>query len=307
MARTAAVIVTYNSEAVIGACLAALRRHAPQVRPLVVDNASVDATVAHARAAGAEVIANPDNRGFAGAVNQGFRATDTELVLILNPDVRLEAPLAPLEAAALEYGLAGGALTDDHGQIQRGFTIRRFPCGTVLALELLGVNRIWPRNPWNRAYRYLDRDLGQAGAVDQPAGAFLMIRRDVWRRLGGFDEAFWPVWFEDVDFCRRAAQAGFTIWYEPGVRAAHRGGHSVERIPALSRQLHWYDSLLGYAGKHFPAGWRRCLCVAAMAGAGLRAAVASVQLGSFSPLGNYLKILHFLGRRLVSPPAGGGH
>ena len=52
------------------------------------------------------------------------------------------------------------------------------------------MNRMWPSNPVNRRYRYLDRDLDQPGPVEQPAGAFLMIRRDVWERLGGIDEAF---------------------------------------------------------------------------------------------------------------------
>lgn len=307
MARTAAVIVTYNSGEVVEACVAALRLHAPEARVLVVDNASADDSVVRARAAGAQVLANQENRGFAGAVNQGFRATDTKLVLVMNPDVRLAGPLEPLEAAALKHGVAGGALTDDAGALQTGFTIRRFPTAMRLALELLGVNRLWPANPWNRAYRYLDRDLAQPGPAEQPAGAFLMIRRDVWQRLGGWDEGFWPIWFEDVDFCRRAATAGFTIWYEPAAQAAHSGGHSIQKIDGTSRQLHWYDSLLRYAGKHFPAGRYRILCLAGMVGAWPRAVAAAVQGRSVLPLGNYLKILNFLGRRLVSRPPGGEH
>ena len=137
-------------------------------------------------------------------VNQGFAATSADVVLIMNPDVRVTSDLAPLIAAGREHGVAGGRLTDDQGRAQAGFTIRRFPTSTVLALELLGVNRLWRGNPWNREYRYLDRDLTKGGAADQPAGAFLMVRRDVWSTLGGMDEGFCPIWFEDVDFCRRA-------------------------------------------------------------------------------------------------------
>ncbi len=113
---------------------------------------------------------------------------------------------------------------------RRGFTIRRFPTPLTLWFELCGFNRLWPSNPVNRRYRYLDRDLEQAGPVEQPAGAFLMFRRDVWERLGGFDEGFYPVWFEDVDFCRRAADAGYRIEYVPQVEAEHLGGHSVGQI-----------------------------------------------------------------------------
>ena len=60
----------------------------------------------------------------------------------------------------------------------------------MLAAEVLGLNRVFPRNRWNRAYRYLDRNLSEGGEVDQPAGAFLLFRRDLWVELGGFDEHF---------------------------------------------------------------------------------------------------------------------
>ena len=56
--------------------------------------------------------------------------------------------------------------------------------------------------------------------VEQPAGAFLMVRRDVWNKLRGFDEQVYPVWFEDVDFCRRAVDAGCQIAYVPSVVAS---------------------------------------------------------------------------------------
>lgn len=88
----AAVIVTHNSEPVIGPCLEALAKVAPSVAAVVVDNASADLSVERARRAEAHVIPNPDNRGFAAAVNQGFRATSSEFVLLLNPDVLSPLP-----------------------------------------------------------------------------------------------------------------------------------------------------------------------------------------------------------------------
>jgi GT2 family glycosyltransferase len=279
-----AVIVTYNSADALAGCLAALREHTPATHAIIVDNASIDSTLAAAH--GAEVIANSGNRGFAAAANQGFRAATTDTVLLLNPD-------------------AGGRLTDPDGRTETGFTIRRFPTATVLALEFLGINRLWPSNPWNRSYRYLDRDLTQPGPADQPAGAFLLIRRDVWTRLGGFDEDFWPIWFEDVDFCRRAATAGFVAQYVPEVTACHSGGHSIKKINESSRQLYWYDSLLRYAGKHFGSYQYCLLCVAGAFGALPRMIVGIVRERSLRPIGNCLKILNFVGRRLVSRPPSG--
>jgi GT2 family glycosyltransferase len=288
-------VVTYNSADVIQACLAAL----PPMEVIVVDNASTDGTSAPG------MIANSSNRGFAAAVNQGFRATCAELVLILNPDVRVSTPLHPLIEAAQQYGVAGGRLTDADGRTQHGFTIRRFPTAAVLALELLGLNRVWPRNPWNRDYRYLDRDLALPGPADQPAGAFLMIRRDVWTALGGFDEGFHPIWFEDVDFCLRASRAGFPPYYQPLSQAIHVGGHSIRKLPGLERQLFWYDSLLRFAQKHFRPAELRGLCLAGALGALLRAAAAVIQERSLHPVIHCWAILKFLGRRLVSRPTSG--
>lgn len=305
VAGTAAIIVTYNSADAITACLAALNTHAPDARVLVIDNASVDNTAEIARQRGIEVIANRENRGFAGAVNQGFAATDAPLVLVLNPDVSLSSSLGSLESAAAQHGVAGGRLTDAQGQVQAGFTIRRFPTPAVLGLELLGLNRLWPSNEANRRYRYMGRDLTRAGPADQPAGAFLMVRRDVWQRLNGMDESFWPIWFEDVDFCYRAAAAGFQPYYEPATSAYHSGGHSIKKIDGASKQVFWYDSLLRYAGKHFSGGQYRCICVTALLGAGPRALAGFLQDRSFLAVSKYLKILNFVARRLVSSPPSG--
>ena len=294
----AAVIVTYNSEQVIEACLGALAEMAPEACALVIDNASADATVERSR--GVEIVVNTENRGFAAAVNQGFRATAGECVLLLNPDVRLRSGIGPMVQACLDNGLAAGLLTDDAGRPQRGFSIRRLPTPTALAFELLGLNRLWPSNPVNRRYRCADLDLERAGPVEQPAGAFLMIRRDVWERLGGFDEAFHPIWFEDVDFCRRAIQAGYGIEYVPWVRAAHSGGHSVGQVSLGCRTKVWYASLLKYAAKHFRTTGYRAVCLAAVASTVPRMVAGMILERSLTPIPTFLDILSFAGRRLVS-------
>lgn len=295
-------MVTYNSEDVIAGCLEALAAFAPELLVIVVDNASTDNTVAVARGFPVEVIANPRNQGFAGAANQGFRAAgDASLVLLMNPDVRLQSSVAPLAEASMQYGIAGGQLTGEDGGTQAGFTIRRFPTVIVLALELLGINRLWPTNPWNRLYRYQDRNLRKPGYADQPAGAFLMIRSDIWSKLGGFDETFWPIWFEDVDFCHRAALAGFMPYYVPEVTALHAGGHSIDKLDNGPRQIYWHDSLLKYARKHFGRADARFLCLAAVAGAVPRAVVGVVEERSLRPVSNCLRNLKFLGKRLVCP------
>jgi N-acetylglucosaminyl-diphospho-decaprenol L-rhamnosyltransferase len=295
----AAVIVTYNSAGVIRICLDSLTEMASSLTAIVVDNASGDETLSQIEP-GIRVIANAENKGFAAAVNQGVRASDAEFVLLLNPDTRLLTPVDELIHASGQYGLASGKLVDKTGLVQKGFTIRRFPTPASLLFELFGVNRLWPSNPVNWRYRYSDRDLDQPGPVEQPAGAFLMFRRDVWNRLRGMDETFYPVWFEDVDFCRRAVTAGYQIQYVPSVVAEHTGGHAVLRIPRGCRAMHWCDSLLRYAAKHFRSFSYRALCLAVVLTSVPRAVAGMIQERSLSPITSCRKIVRFAGWRLLS-------
>jgi GT2 family glycosyltransferase len=269
MSQTAAIVVTYNSAELIGRCLESCRR-AGAAEIVVVDNASSDATVA--AAAGVPLIANRENRGFAAAVNQGVRATTAPLLLLLNPDAELLDPVEELERACSQPGVAAaaGLLVGEDAKPQEGFTIRRLPTAATLCFELLGLNRLWPSNPVNRRYRCLDLDLAQAQDVEQPAGALFLFRRDAWQQLGGFDEGFRPVWFEDVDFCRRLAAAGLRVRFAPSVRARHQGGHSFQAISRHDRMVWWHQSLLEYISRHFPAGARWMVCGAVLASAILR-------------------------------------
>ena len=281
--RIAAVVVAYNSAEEIGRCLGSIRGLDEVV---VVDNASQDGSVAAARAArpDATVIANADNRGFAAAVNQGVRATQAELIALLNPDVELLDPLdadsAPARAALRpDVALAAGRLENADGSYQAGFGVRALPGPWTLAAEALLVNRVWPGNPLNRRWRLAGFDPDRAQDCEQPAGAFWVFRREAFEDLGGFDEGFWPLWFEDVDFCRRALDAGMRIRYEPGVRARHAGGHSLRTVSSRERQSAWYGSLLRFSAKHFSPAAALGVRTAVGAGLALRAVACRLQGG----------------------------
>jgi hypothetical protein len=305
----ATVIVTFNSADVIDACLDAISKINANsedeftMTPIVLDNGSTDGTVERVRThAGVRLIVNRENRGFAGAVNQGVReAPNFGFVLLLNPDTRLLTGIDQLVQASRQYGLAAGKLVDNRGTAQAGFTVRRLPTPSALILETLGINRLWPSNPLNRKYRCLDLDLDQPGSVEQPAGAFLMVRRDVWENLHGLDERFHPVWFEDVDFCRRALDSGYRIEYVPTVAAAHEGGHSVGRMSSGCRAIYWCASLLTYSEKHFHSFAFRAICLGMVLGSVPRMVAGMIAERSFSPLFIYLKIMRYAGGCLFSP------
>ena len=299
MHRTGVVIVTYNSAPMIERCLASCG-HLPVV---VVDNSSSDATCALVRKYPfVTLIANTANYGFAGAVNQGVSALESDLVLLLNPDTELKTPLDKLEAACSEpgTGIASGRLTDELGRPQRGFSLRRFPQPGTLICEVLGVNRLLPANALNRSYRCFDLDLSRSCEAEQPAGAFLMFRREVWQRLGGFDTQFYPIWFEDVDFCKRARDLGLKIQYVSEVEALHRGGHSIASLDWSCREVYWYVSLLRYASKHFRPRAFRWVSAAVVLGSLFRTAVGVMSQRSFRPVRVYARLGRLAARSLLS-------
>lgn len=303
MFRTGIVIVTYNSAGPIERCLQSCRN----LPVVVVDNASRDNTCELVRKylrnhPGVTLIANSDNFGFAGAVNQGAAALDAELILLLNPDAELKTPLDDLETACLQPGsaIAAGQLTEASGNPQSGFTLRRLPGAPALVFEILGINRLIPANPLNRSYRCLDLDLSRPAEAEQPPGAFLMFRREVWQRLGGFDTQFYPLWFEDVDFCKRTRDLGLKIQYVPQVIAIHQGGHSIASLDWECREVYWYVSLLKYASKHFRPHAFRWVSAAVVLGSLLRTAVGVITRRSFRPMTVYAKVGRLGGRSFIS-------
>jgi GT2 family glycosyltransferase len=306
--KLAALIITHNSAACIRACLESCLRFASEFAAgiLVVDNASSDDTGAMVRSYPAvELITNTVNRGFAGAVNQGFHALGgADAVLVLNPDAELVSSPAVL-AAALERhpqaGAAGGVLVSPGGSPQRGFFVRRLPSPAALSFEILGINRLWPSNPVNRRYRALDLPLDQPATGVQPAGACLLVRRSAWAGVGGFDEGFHPVWFEDVDFIARLHKAGWQTLFWPGFRAVHLGAHSVSQLGWAERQQNWYSGLLGYVSKHFRAPGRVLVCLSLIIGVAPRIVAGMFWKRSLGPLSVYGRLVRLAVFAAVSP------
>jgi GT2 family glycosyltransferase len=302
MSQVGIVIVTHNSEDEIGPCLDAAM--AADAEIIVVDNASSDGTLAQIRSRGAALIANHRNLGFAAAVNRGIRAIGSDHILLLNPDAILETGVDSLSAicARPEAGAVGGKLVDSHHVAQAGFNVRALPTPWALAFEVLLVNRLWPGNPVNWQYRCYSINLEYSAQVEQPAGAFLMFRRQVWELLGGFDEGFCPVWFEDVDFCKRLQDQGYCLYYEPRAVAVHQGGHSIRKILIQKRELYWYGNLLRYGFKHYRRRTARGLCLAVIIGSLLRAAVGIAVQRSFKPVRVYGRVIRMAGQYLLFGP-----
>ncbi len=255
--RVAVAIVTWNSAAHVAEAVRSVPEGVPVV---VVDNGSVDGSAEVAREAGARVIAAGANLGFGPACNLGAEVSaPSETVLFLNPDAALVDGRACLEAllAALDgdrtVAAAAPALTGDG---QERFQLRKFPTLGSLAREALLLNRLFPDSAGLRSERYLDRPRDAPFDVEQPAGAALLVRRDVFEELGGFDAAFAPAWFEDVDLCARILASGRRLRFVPSARAAHTGGAALTVLPYRDFLPLYTRNLFRYLRKHEGAGVR---------------------------------------------------
>jgi GT2 family glycosyltransferase/glycosyltransferase involved in cell wall biosynthesis len=233
----AAVVVSYNTRELLERCLLSLRgQDDPQLRMIVVDNASTDGSSDLVRTRFPEValIELGENAGFARANNAAFeRCHADEYVLLVNSDAFL-APgaLAELLAAARrhpEAAVVGPRLLNVDGTLQR--SAWPFPNAGRLLLEALGAHRVLRRCG-------LLEDLGTWGhdeerAVDFLIGACLLVRMDALNEVGGFDPAFW-LYGEEADLQRRLAARGWAVVLAPHASVTHVGGASSnESLPRL--------------------------------------------------------------------------
>lgn len=272
------VIVNYRTPALTVDCLASL---APEilrvagaetgnVRVVITDNLSGDDSVAQISRAildngwsdWASLMPLPRNGGFAYGNNAGIRpalqsADPPEFVLLLNPDtlVRPGALSALLEFMEnrREVGIAGSRLEHPDGTPQRSAFRFHSVLGELEAGLRLGL-----------ASRVLARRVvappvpGEACATDWVAGASMMIRREVFSQIGLMDEEYF-MYFEEVDFCRRARRAGWQCWYVPESRVVHLVGQSSgvtdARQSRKRRPAYWFASRKRYFLKNL--GWIR--------------------------------------------------
>jgi GT2 family glycosyltransferase len=190
------------------------------------------------------------NRGFARAANQGCRLSRGDWFLLLNPDVTLpdgflDSVLGMVDRLATQEKRAGVV----GFQLRNGDGSRQWSSGPWPTLVSTLAGLVLPR-----AQRKC-RPNGSRHRCRVPwvTGCCLLLRRDCWRQLGGFDEDFF-LYYEDVDFCRRARAAGWSIWLEPRYYAIHHRPLHSRAVPPHLR-LSTRHGLLTYSAKHWP-GWQ---------------------------------------------------
>ena len=230
-ARVAVVIVNYHSYEDLHDCLASLGAPDPAIAICVVDHASrPEAADAVARAfPHVTLLRQPGNEGFAAGVNRGARDTRAPYILLLNPDCVASPDTCGRLAAWMDghpaVGVAGPRILNSDGTVQA--SARRFPdLTTGIAGRSSWLTRVFPRNPLSR------HNLAPSHAtssrprqVDWVSGAVMIIRREAFEAVDGFDAGFFLYW-EDADFCRRLQHAGWQTMYVPELAVRHVGGRS---------------------------------------------------------------------------------
>jgi len=256
--RVSIIIVNWRARDVLLDCLAALLppgTPADQRQVLVIDNASGDGSVETVarRYPAVRQIRNPDNRGFARAVNQGLALAAAPFALVLNPDVviRPAAIAALLEFMEREPGVAaaGPCLRNPDGSLQ-GSARRRPSVWTGLFGRSACLTRWFPGNPVSRReLMAIDERVVQPRDVDWLSGACLMVRRRAWEQVGPMDERFFLFW-EDADWCLRFRNAGWRVVYVPAASAIHRVGVSCAQR-RLASTVDFHRSAYRLYRKHY--------------------------------------------------------
>ncbi|TWI14208.1 glycosyltransferase family 2 protein [Aerolutibacter ruishenii] len=261
-AGVGAVVVTYQSASTIDDCLARLRQAEGITAIRVVDNQSADDTLEvvqrHALAdPRVRFIANPDNPGFSVACNQGARDLDTPWLVFVNPDclverdsVRRMLALAPTTPPTL----VGADLVDEAG--------RRDPAARRRDPDFAGMLQGVMRNPTGKAMLAVAIDDAQPlQPVDAVSGALMLVPRELYERVGGFDEGY-RLHAEDLDLCRRVRAAGGAVAVANAVRVLHVRGVSSRSRPVFV-EWHKHRGLWRYFRK-FEAPRRGTLVGAAV-------------------------------------------
>ncbi len=229
------IIVSWNTREYLDACLTSIRQAPDEVsrEVIVVDNASEDGTVEMLQQdhPGVELIANSENRGYAAANNQGIEAASGENVLLLNPDIVVHEGALEVLGGFLDTHPSAGAVAPrlilPDGSVQA--SCRSFPTPDVVLYEALGLSRLFPRSRRFGKYRMSWWDYDEERRVDQPMASALLIRADALTEVGLMDEQF-PIFFNDVDLCKRMWDAGWEIWFTPNASMDHVGGASTGQV-----------------------------------------------------------------------------
>lgn len=272
-ARVRVVIVTYNASQIIRGCLQSLEDdyRSGLIEVIIVDNNSSDDTTAiiHNEFSWASLIESGINGGFGSGNNLGAKDCDTDYLYFLNSDARSMPGSIKVMVDLLDrersIGITAPLIVDETGN--KTISSYRFVTPGYAIWIALGLNRIFPLNKVDNYHEVRRHPLERRASVDRILGAAFLMQRDIFVRLGGFDERYF-LYSEEEDLCLQTRRLGYEIVFEPTAVAVHLGGktlapHSILGIASASWSLKYflYKNYPGIASKCALAIWNVMLVV----------------------------------------------
>jgi len=252
------IIVNYNVKELLEQCIKSIFAASGKlsVEVIVVDNNSFDGSAEFIRQKfpgdlRLKLIESPVNLGFAKANNLGAKEATGEYLLILNPDTILQEDTLDRSLEFYKAGKDIGALTCKlilpNGKLDLACR-RSFPTPSVAVYRILGLSRIFPKSKLFGKYNLTYLDENDTYEVDAIVGAYMLIKKDVYEKVKGFDEDYF-MYGEDLDLCFRIKKAGYKIFYFPETSIIHYKGESTKKS-SISYVNNFYGAMQVFVKKN---------------------------------------------------------
>ncbi len=253
MIELSVIVVSWNVSDLLATCLQSIldSPFAASTEIIVVDSGSADGTAAMLtqRFPTVRVLRQSDNVGFTRGNNLGLREARGRLLLLLNPDTKIRGDALGQMARYLDanptVGIVGPRTLNADGSTQS--TRRRFPTLRLALVESTWLQPYAPKTLLNLYYCADQPDDTATHEVDWVQGSALMARREVYTQIGGLDEGY-VMYSDELDWCRRAKDAGWRVVYVGEAEIIHYGGQSSAQAPART-QIEFQRSKLRYFRK----------------------------------------------------------
>ena len=254
--KLSVIIVNYNVEYFLEQCLNSVKKALTNVNGevFVVDNNSIDGSVDMVARKFPEynLIANKDNRGFSKANNQAMLLSDSEYVLLLNPDTVVEedtfSKIIDFMDAHPDAGGLGVRMLDGKGKFLPE-SKRGLPTPTVAFYKIFGLSKVFPRSKKFGQYHAGHLSEFETNEIEILSGAFMLMRAEALEKVGLLDEAFF-MYGEDIDLSYRIIKGGYKNYYFPETRIIHYKGESTKKS-SVNYVFVFYRAMIIFAEKHF--------------------------------------------------------
>lgn len=258
MIDVSVIIVNYNVKELLVNCIKSILSSTGdlKIEIIIVDNNSFDGSVEQVKLKFADdkkikIIENRVNLGFGRANNLGAKSARGKYLLLLNPDTIIqEDTIEKTVKFYEEKDKAGGVsckLVLPNGKLDLACR-RSFPKPSVAFYRILGLSKLFPHSKTFASYNLTYLDENQTYEVEAICGAFMLVSKDIFEQVGGFDEDYF-MYGEDLDLCFRIRKAGYKVFYYSGTSTIHFKGEST-RKSSISYVSNFYGAMKIFVQKN---------------------------------------------------------